>query len=61
MANKMLVEALQKEANTRSEDLLKSDPTMMYRRGAIDALNGIIKVNEDDDGVAEKETGKKSD
>tara|TARA_B100001250_G_C19745498_1_gene765111 strand:- start:529 stop:714 length:186 start_codon:yes stop_codon:yes gene_type:complete len=61
MANKMLVEALQKEANTRSEDLLKSDPTMMYLRGAIDALNGNIKVNEDDDGVAEKETGKKSD
>ena len=57
----MLVEALQKEANTRSEDLLKSDPTMMYLRGAIDALNGNIKVNEDDDGVAEKETGKKSD
>ena len=57
----MLVEALQKEANTRSEDLLKSDPTMMYLRGAIDALNGNIKVNEGDDGVAEKETGKKSD
>ena len=54
MANKMLVEALQKEANTRSEDLLKSDPTMMYLRGAIDALNGNIKVNEGDDGVAEK-------
>ena len=60
MVNNMLVKALEKEAEVRSEQMLKNDPTMMYLRGAIDALNGNIKVNEDDNGVAEKETGKKS-
>jgi hypothetical protein len=60
MVNNMLIKALEKEAEARSEQMLKSDPTMMYLRGAIDALNGNIQVSEDNNGVVEKETGKKS-
>ena len=60
MVNNVLIKALEKEAEARSEQMLKNDPTMMYLRGAIDALNGNIQVNEDNNGVVEKETRKKS-